>query len=74
MCCPRILAFQCRVVQSIDEEKLTLGKGIIDKINKILEGFELHNKKKLKEDSYVPSLNTVLKFLQIVMIIQIFLV
>ena len=62
MCCPRILAFQYRVVQSIDEEKLTLGKGIIDKITKILEGFELHNKKKLNEDSYVPSLSTVLKF------------
>ena len=56
------MAFFICYFYSIDEEKLTLGKGIIDKINKILEGFELHNKKKLKEDSYVPSLNTVLKF------------
>lgn len=56
------MAFFLCYFYSIDEEKLTLGKGIIDKINKILEGFELQNKNKLKEDSYIPSLSTVLKF------------
>lgn len=56
------MAFFLCYFYSIDEEKLTLGKGIINKINKILEGFELHNKDKLKEDSYIPSLSTVLKF------------
>ncbi len=56
------MAFFICYFYSIDEEKLTLGKGIIDKINKILESFELQNKNKLKEDSYIPSLNTVLKF------------
>lgn len=56
------MAFFLCYFYSIDEEKLTLGNGIINKINKILEGFELHNKNKLKEDSYIPSLSTVLKF------------
>lgn len=56
------MAFFLCYFYSIDEEKLTLGKGIINKINKILEGFELHNKNKIKEDSYIPSLSTVLKF------------
>ncbi|HFD2045019.1 TPA: VanZ family protein [Clostridium perfringens] len=56
------MAFFLCYFYSIDEEKLTLGKGIINKINKILEGFELHNKNELKEDSYIPSLSTVLKF------------
>lgn len=56
------MAFFLCYFYSIDEEKLTLGKGIINKINKILEGFELHNKNKLKEDSYITSLSTVLKF------------
>lgn len=56
------MAFFLCYFYSIDEEKLTLGKGIIDKINKILKGFELQNKNKLKEDSYIPSLSTVLKF------------
>lgn len=53
------MAFFLCYFYSIDEEKLTLGKGIIDKI---LESFELQNKNKLKEDSYIPSLSTVLKF------------
>lgn len=56
------MAFFLCYFYSIDEEKLPLGKGIINKINKILEGFELHNKNKIKEDSYIPSLSTVLKF------------
>lgn len=56
------MAFFLCYFYSIDEEKLTLGNGIINKINKILEGFELHNKNELKEDSYIPSLSTVLKF------------
>lgn len=46
---------------SIDEEKLTLGKRIIKRVNELLESFERRNKEGVRENSYIPSIKTILK-------------
>lgn len=56
------MAFFLCYFYSIDEEKLTLGKGMIRRINELLESFEERNKEGIRENSYIPSLMTILKF------------
>ncbi|MDZ5254352.1 VanZ family protein [Clostridium sp. LIBA-8841] len=55
------MAFFICYFYSIDEEKLTLGKRIIKRINKLLESFERRNKEGIRENSYIPSIKTILK-------------
>ncbi|EGT3616988.1 VanZ family protein [Clostridium perfringens] len=55
------MAFFLCYFYSIDEEKLTLGKMGVKRINKILESFERRNKEGIRENSYIPSIKTILK-------------
>lgn len=56
------MAFFLCYFYSIDEEKLTLGKRLVDRINRLLESFERKNKSRLNKNSYIPSLKSILKF------------
>lgn len=56
------MAFFLCYFYSIDEEKLTLGKRGVKKINELLESFERRSKEGIRENSYIPSLKTILKF------------